>query len=1241
MKGVGDQVGGRWRLDALIGGGAAGTVFRGRGPDDAPVAIKLLDRRAAASLAGELSALAAVRHPAVVTLLDHGVDDGLPYLVLEWIAGETLAAQVTRRPLAIADVLALGAGLAGGIAAAHRAGIVHRDLKPSNVVLTGGDPRRPRLIDFGIARAGPDAGAPAGTPGYMAPEQIRGDAVDGRADVFALGCLLWEALAGRPAFRGPHPIAVLTRTLFDDPPPIDELRADVPPALAELLAAMLDRDPARRPDAAAVQARLDAIDATAVTTATHPIGGDEQRTVAVVLARFDSPDEAARAATTVRALSAALGVEVVPGAGLAITIATGAATDRAVTGARAALAIRDAAAVAIATGTSRRAAVVGDAIDRAADLLATVAQGAIIVDDVTAGLLDARFAMTSAFGRWRLVGELRGEPGVRRLLGRPSAIVGRDRELAVIDAAILACVEDSAAHVVLITAPAGVGKSRLRQEVVARIERRDAAPRSAWIARGDPMRAGSPFGVLGQLVRAAVGRGDGEPFAAAVRARIAEMVADRPRVTTFLCELLGLPADDSPQLRAARSDPLLMHDQMRRAFIDWLSAEAGAAPVVIALEDLHWADAPSLRFLDEALRALRDRPLLVLGFGRPELLTAAPELFRRHHPTELRLAPLAPRACEALVRGALGDVDASTIARLVERSAGNAFYLEELIRAVAAGQGGELPPTVMAMVHARLDAVPPAQRRLLRAGSVLGRAFARGSVAALVGEPAADLVAPLGELVARELLGQRVAAASPDDDVFTFRHELVREAAYAMLTADDRRAGHHAAAAWLEARGAGDAVVLAQHWELGGEPARAASWYRRAAEAALAANDFAGVLAAVARATAGSEADRGALALLAAEAHGWRGELAAGARCAEEAADHLDPGTPRWLRAIAFAATMRGRFGDYGGIDALTARAMAAPALSGSRTERLTCLCALTRQQFHAGRYAQAARTMETVDALAAEDGLEPHAAAQVHGLRAAAARHAGDLAGDLAGYRRVQAAFEAAGDARSACNAQVSVGFAHMELGAWTTAEALLRAALADAERMGLATVATRARQNLALTLARTGALEDATRLVDQTIAESRAHGNARFEGWTQIYQAEIALAAGDAAAAEAAARAAAAQLVVSPPARAGALAIHARALLAAGRADDAEPPAREAMAILTPLVSIEEFEAVVRLTWAQVADARGDHAERDRAIGAARDRLQVRAAAIADPQWRASFLAEVPENRDTLALAARWLDH
>jgi len=214
------------------------------------VAIKLLhsqlaaDAAATAAFVAEATRTRAIDHPGVVRVLDFGSDGDAFYLVMERLDGESLAARLARAGrLAEPEVRRLGAAIADGLAAAHDRGIVHRDLKPGNIVLVGD---QPKVIDFGIARevAAAATGSRLGTIAYMAPEQLTGGLVAPCVDIWALGVLLYEAVAGRLPFDGFA--AGRTPQLFEAPPPLGGV-APVSPALASLIAGCLERDLTRRP----------------------------------------------------------------------------------------------------------------------------------------------------------------------------------------------------------------------------------------------------------------------------------------------------------------------------------------------------------------------------------------------------------------------------------------------------------------------------------------------------------------------------------------------------------------------------------------------------------------------------------------------------------------------------------------------------------------------------------------------------------------------------------------------------------------------------------------------------------------------------------------------------------------------------------------------------------------------------------------------------------------------------------
>ncbi len=265
------MLGGRFILEERVGAGGMGEVYRARDQETGvTVAVKLLlgqSKRDVMRFAREARVLAALRHPGIVRHIAHGeLASGEPYLVMEWLVGEDLAKALLRGRFGVKESVALCARVAEALGAAHAQQIVHRDVKPSNVFLACGRIDQARVIDFGLALSDATArltrtGAFVGTPGYMAPEQVNGDAhLDARADVFSLGCVLYECLSGEAAFRGKHWIAIVTKILFHDPPPIRAIVPTVSEALSSLLSRMLAKDPAARPrDAAEVALALAAL----------------------------------------------------------------------------------------------------------------------------------------------------------------------------------------------------------------------------------------------------------------------------------------------------------------------------------------------------------------------------------------------------------------------------------------------------------------------------------------------------------------------------------------------------------------------------------------------------------------------------------------------------------------------------------------------------------------------------------------------------------------------------------------------------------------------------------------------------------------------------------------------------------------------------------------------------------------------------------------------------------------------
>jgi len=241
---------------------------------------------------------------------------------------------------------------------------------------------------------------------------------------------------------------------------------------------------------------------------------------------------------------------------------------------------------------------------------------------------------------------------------------------------------------------------------------------------------------------------------------------------------------------------------------------------VIVLEDLHWADMPTIKLIDAALGALSDQPLMVLALARTKVHESIPQLWADRAVQEIRLRKLSRRASEQLVRQVLGDtVESELVKLIVERSERHPSYLEEFLRAVAEGRGTSTPPAVLAMVQAGIEKLDPAARRVLRAASIFGETFWRGGVDALIGGE--DTAAWLADLVEQGVIAIKDDGRLPAEVEFQFRSPLIREAAYEMLTKDDRVAGHWLAGQWLEQAGETDPTSIEAHFQLcgsGGKP---------------------------------------------------------------------------------------------------------------------------------------------------------------------------------------------------------------------------------------------------------------------------------------------------------------------------------------------------------------------------------------------------------------------------------------
>ena len=1268
---------GPYLLGPPLGSGGMGVVFAGRHVDTGrEVAVKLM-RGGLGGSAGaqrflrEARALASLSHPAIVEYVDHGVtDEGQAFLVMERLIGEDLQTRLQRGTLPIHECIELGILLTDALVAAHAQGMVHRDIKPSNIFLANGKVGNARLLDFGVARTSDDAhsltrtGTMLGTVGYMSPEQARGDPdIDGRADLYSLGSVLYECLTGQQVFSGEHAMAVLAKILLDAPPQVSALRPEVSPPLAALIDALLAKDREARPGcASALLTLLSGLDPghEGENAGSRVPGGsgvtlEEQRVYCLLLVRLRPIQLDERGATNadvhtqyaaIASIAADFGAVFSPmlgGMGLLSVQIDAPATDVALQAARCALTLRNqfpAIAQCLATGRGQRqgASFVGRLIDTAMAVEGQALAGAVLVDAATVSLLQDRFTLEGSDDR-TFLGVERDVLVTRMLLGRPAPFVGRARELGLLQGLVHEAIEESQSCAALIIAGPGYGKSRLRHEL-HRSLREEGLDLLTLVGRGSPMAQGAALSVLRDAIRREVGSFDGpvSEQRERLRRRVGEALpaAERDRVTAFLGELAGIPADSNAyaKLALARNDALVMVDAMRVAWLDWLRAECRRRPVLLIVEDLHWGDAATVAFIDAALRDLRGSPFIVLALARPEVQGVFPRVWSASRPTTLELTPISQRAGEALARQVLGPAaNEATVAALVLHADGNPFFLEELLRAVASGASTTLPDSVLGVIQDRLQALDDESRRVLRAASVFGGGFTEGAVAAVLAQRTHPARARLATLVEQELISREFRA---DKAYYRFRHALVRDASHAMLTDADRTLAHRLAAGWLADQEGHEPMVVAEHFRLGDCRPEAVLWFHRAAEQALDGGDLAATVDRADEAIAcGAEgATLADLRLLQAEARIWSGSLEQAERWAGEALEGLRAGSMRWyiaLQKAIYCASVRGA------LDAALVwvdQAEQQQADDDAQVGPLLCLCEATLAMHVAGRPDLTDGLLARVEQHASRIALPPGYLGHVFRARAIVRGATGRYEETHTEAQRAVAEFTAAGDLRSAARMGVFAAHAIILLGAYEEAEQLLRAVDASATRLDAEQVLIYCRGTLGWLLSLTSRPAEGRALLGDVLALCEHRGDPRAEGVFGIHLGVLDACDGDIAGAEVritrGLQLVTGQMQIVPWGQASL----ARVYLAAGRTAEASALAAAILDLLTASDVYVNQEAFVLAT---VLDClHEESAARHAAIGLAAQRIRRNLANIISPARRRQFLA-IPDCKSLIEIARR----
>jgi serine/threonine protein kinase/predicted ATPase len=1006
---------GSYNVLEKLGSGGMGTIYLAK---DARlgrrVALKILpahfarDEEFVRRFELEARAASSLNHPNIITVHEIGESQGRRFIVTELIEGRTLREAFAEGSLTIRDALEVCAQVAGALAKAHGAGIVHRDVKPENVMVD--EEGHVKVLDFGIAKrlqhaAAVDTEAPTsanpintaagvvlGTSTYMSPEQLRGMDLDARTDIWSLGVVLYEALAGRPPFEATNYGDLVVAILNGEPPPLSDARDDLPEGLEDVLRRALAKNRDERfPSAKELQTELkrlarrldleseaprDSLTSTsprvqpeereaarlrsvptvqqgAVRSLTTPQTTEQRKQLSVLFADFsglaslaeghteedsgellselwplvdavveeyggsvdkhvgdtlvalwgsrgsreDDPERAVRAALSMRRVVADFASERLPQSFDADTSDASAVDAHAADASAATPLMRAGVSTGRAllgeVGSTGELTVTGDAVRMASRLQQAAPPGSILLSHDTYRHVRGVF---SVHPPETLEAGLRGiEPlqfyrvkrakprafrmNTRGVEGVETRMVGRKSELRRLTDTLESVFEDGELQAVTIVGDAGLGKSRLLYELANWVE---LLPDTWYVfnGRANESTQGLPYALVRDVFafRFEIQDSDSPQVAREKLERgLLAMCEDEPEAEMrmrahFLGQLIGFDYSGSPHVSGIRDDARQIRDRAFHYAARFFTDIARAFPVVIYLDDIHWADDGSLDFIDYLTRNCADSPVMILCLARPSLLERRPSWGEgRERHTRLSLQPLSKKESRQLVEEILKrarGVPPNLREMVVGDAEGNPFYVEELIKmlidqrvivtgaeewSVDASRLGEVkvPPTLTGVLEARLDKLTPHEKSVLQRASVIGRIFWGGAVEhlgagattsnkrATVSEPASgpsaagEGVAQLLESLRRkELIYRREASIFAGAREYIFKHALLRDVVYESVLKRDRRAYHRRAAEWLARRSGGRvgeyAGLIAEHYDRAQSAEDAAEWYGRA-----------------------------------------------------------------------------------------------------------------------------------------------------------------------------------------------------------------------------------------------------------------------------------------------------------------------------------------------------------------------------------------------------------------------------
>ena len=527
---------------------------------------------------------------------------------------------------------------------------------------------------------------------------------------------------------------------------------------------------------------------------------------------------------------------------------------------------------AVTLGATGEGMVAGDLVNTASRVQAAAEPGSVLVGEATRRATEqavvyedaGTFQLKGREGETRLWKPLRvvsGRGGALKSQGLEAPFVGRDRELRQVKDLFHICAEERKAHLVSVTGIAGIGKSRLMWEFYKYF---DGIADTIYWHRGRCLAYGEgvTYWALADMVRMRCSIAEDDDPATALqklRAALEEYIVDteeRRFVEPRLAQLLGLSAQEAREKQDLFAAWRLFFERLTEQY-----------PTVLAFEDVQWADASLLDFIEYLLEWSRNHPLYVITLARPELLERRPTWGAGHRNfTSFYLEPLSQAAMEELLTGLVPGLPDALRAQILERAEGVPLYAVETVRMLldrgllAENESAyrvtgeieslEIPETLHALVAARLDALSAEERRLLQHAAVLGKTFTPGALATLMGSDRAALEGLFSALVRKEVLGQQSDPRSPEHGQYGFLQDIIRRVAYETLPKRERRALHLAAADHLSGAMAADEVaeVVASHllnaYRLDVDAADAVHLRQRAHEALVRAGERAASLGA-------------------------------------------------------------------------------------------------------------------------------------------------------------------------------------------------------------------------------------------------------------------------------------------------------------------------------------------------------------------------------------------------------------